>query len=73
MKLKTQLGKQLSNLVGKNVNIKETVIGKVTEYDMESGLATIEIDDDLCTNIGWNPIVGQNIGISSRVKLDNET
>jgi hypothetical protein len=40
---------------------------------MESGLATIEIDDDLCTNIGWNPIVGQNIGISSRVKLDNET
>jgi hypothetical protein len=71
MKLKAQLGKQLSNLVGKNVNIKETVIGKVTEYDMKSGLATIEIDD-LCTNIGWDPIAGHDIGISSRAKLDNE-
>ena len=70
MKMKAQLGKQLPNLVGKNVNIKEHVIGKIIEYDIESGLATIEIDDDLCSNIDWDPFAGHDIGISSRAKLD---
>jgi hypothetical protein len=70
MKMKAQLGKQLPNLVGKNVNIKEHVIGKIIEYDIESGLATIEIDDDLCSNIGWDSFAGHDIGISSRAKLD---
>ena len=66
MKMKVQLEKQLPNLVGKNVNIKETLVGKVTEYYMETGLATVEIDDDSYSKIGWNPIAGHNIGISSR-------
>jgi hypothetical protein len=48
--------------------MKETIVGKVTEYDMETGLATFEIDDDLCTNIEWNPFAGHDIGISSRIK-----
>ena len=68
MKMKVQLEKRLPNLVGKNVNVKEKVVGKVTEYDMETGLATVEIDDNSYSKIGWNPIAGHNIGISSRTK-----
>jgi len=45
MKMTVQLEKNLLNLVGKNVNVKETVVGKVIEYDNETGLATVEIDD----------------------------
>jgi hypothetical protein len=70
MKMTVQLEKQLVNIVGKNVNVKETVVGKVTEYDMETGLATVEIDDDSYSKIGWNPISGHNIGISSRDKSE---
>ena len=63
-----QLEKQLPNLVGKNVNVKETVVGKVTEYDIETGLATVEIDDDsYLKSIG---IAGHHIGISSRSKSE---
>jgi hypothetical protein len=69
MILKAQLEKQLPNLVGKDVNIKENVVGKVTEYDTKTGMATVVIDDELYSKIGWNPIVGHNIGISSRSKL----
>lgn len=65
-----QLEKQLPNIVGKNVNVKETIVGKVTEYDMETSLATVEIDDDSYSKIGWNPIAGHNIGISSRAKSE---
>ena len=65
-----QLKKQLPNVVGKNVNVKETIVGKVTEYDMETSLATVEIDDDSYSKIGWNPIAGHNIGISSRAKSE---
>jgi len=68
MKMTAQLEKHLPNIVDKNVNMKETIVGKVTEYDMETGLATFEIDDDLCTNIEWNPFAGHDIGISSRIK-----
>ena len=72
MKMTVQLEKQLPNLVGKNVNVIETVVGKVTEYDIETGLATVEIDDVSYSKIGWSPIAGHNIGISSRVKsVDN--
>lgn len=71
MKMKVQLEKQLSNLVGKNVNVKENVVGKVTEYDIETGLTTVEIDDDSYFKIGWNPIAGHNIGISSRTKSED--
>jgi hypothetical protein len=66
MKMKVQLEKQLPDLVGKNVNIKETVVGKVTEYDIETGMATVEIDDNSYSKIVWNPIAGHNIEISSR-------
>lgn len=66
-----QLEKNLLNLVGKNVNVKETVVGKVIEYDNETGLATVEIDDGSYSKIGWNPIAGHNIGISSRVKSED--
>lgn len=69
MKMKIQLEKQLPNLVGKTVSVKETVVGKVTEYDIETGLSTIEIEDDLYSKIGWNPIAGHHISISSRGKL----
>ena len=69
MKMTVKLEKNLPNLVGKNVNVKETVVGKVTEYDIETGLATVEIDDDSYSKIGWNPIAGHNIGINSRGKL----
>ena len=68
MKMKVQLEKQLPNLVGKDVNIKETVVGKITEYDVETGMATVEIDDNSYSKIGWNPIAGHNIGIGSRTK-----
>lgn len=71
MKMTVQLEKQLPNLVGKNVNVKETVVGKVTEYDIETGLATVEIDGDSYSKIGWNPIAGNNIGISSRAKSED--
>lgn len=70
MKMKIQLEKQLVNVVGKNVNVKETIVGKVTEYDKETGLTTVEIDDDSYYKIGWNPISGNNIGISSRATRD---
>ena len=70
MKMTVQLEKQLPNIIGKNVNVKETVVGKVTEYDIETGLATVEIDDDSYSKIGWNPIAGHNIGISSRAKSE---
>lgn len=70
MKMKIQLEKQLVNVVGKNVNVKETIVGKVTEYDKETGLTTVEIDDDSYYKIGWNPIAGNNIGISSRATRD---
>jgi hypothetical protein len=66
MKMTIQLEKQLPNLIGTNVNVKETVVGKVTEYDNETGLATVEVDDDSYSKIGWSPIAGHNIGISSR-------
>lgn len=68
--MKIQLEKQLVNVVGKNVNVKETIVGKVTEYDKETGLTTVEIDDDSYYKIGWNPIAGNNIGISSRATRD---
>lgn len=71
MKMTVQLEKQLPNLVGKNVNVKETVVGKVMEYDIETGLATVEIDDVSYSKIGWIPIAGHNIGISSRVKSED--
>ena len=71
MKMTVQLEKQLPNLVGKNVNVKEAVVGKVTEYDIETGLATVEIDDDSYSKIGWNPIAGHHIGISSRGKSED--
>jgi hypothetical protein len=71
MKMKVQLEKRLPNLVGKNVNVKETVVGKVTEYDIETGIATVEIDDNSYSKIGWNPIAGHNIGIISRAKSEN--
>ncbi len=70
MKMTVQLEKQLPNVIGKNVNAKETVVGKVTEYDMETGLVTVEVDDDSYSKIGWNPIAGHNIGISSRAKSE---
>ena len=70
MKMTVQLEKQLPNLVGKNVNVKETIVGKVTEYDIETGLATVEIDDDSYSKIGWDPIAGHHIGISSRSKSE---
>lgn len=54
MKMTVQLEKQLPKLVGKNVNVKEMVVGKVTDYDKETGLATVEIDDDSYSKIGWN-------------------
>ena len=71
MKMTVKLEKNLPNLVGKNVNVKETVVGKVTEYDIETGLATVEIDDDSYSKIGWNPIAGHHIGISSRGKSED--
>lgn len=71
MKMKVQLEKHLPNLVGKNVNVKKTVVGKVTEYDIKTGLATVEIDDDLYSKIGWNPISGHHIGIISRGKSED--
>ena len=71
MKITVQLEKKLPNLVGKNVNVKETIVGKVTEYDMETGLATVEIDDDSYSKIELNPIAGHNIGISSRAKSED--
>lgn len=70
MKMTVQLEKHLPNLVGKNVNVKEKVVGKVTEYDTETGLASVEIDDDSYSKIGWNPIAG-HIGISSRGKSED--
>jgi len=66
MKMTIQLEKQLPILIGTNVNVKETVVGKVTEYDNETGLATVDVDDDSYSKIGWSPIAGHNIGISSR-------
>ena len=71
MKMTVQLEKQLPNLVGKNVNVKEKVVGKVTEYDTETGLAYVEIDDDSYSKIDWNPIAGHHIGISSRGKSED--
>lgn len=71
MKIKVQLEKQLPDLVGKNVNVKETVIGKIIEYNIETGMATVQIDDDSYSKIGWNPIAGHNIGISSRAKSED--
>jgi len=71
MKMKVQLEKQIPNLIGKNVNVKETVVGKVTEYDNETGLATIEVDYDSYSKIGWSPISGNCIGISSRNESEN--
>ena len=70
MKMKVQLEKHLPNVVGKNVNVNETVVGKVTEYDIETGLATVDIDDDSYSRIGWNLIAGHDIGISSKVKSE---
>lgn len=71
MKMTVKLEKNLPNLVGKNVNVKETVVGKVTEYDIETGLATVEMDDDSYSKIGWNPTAGHHIGISSRDKSED--
>ena len=71
MKMKVQLEKQLPDVVCKNENVKETVVGKVTEYDIETGMATVEIDDNSYSKIGWNPIAGHNIGISSRAKSED--
>lgn len=72
MKMTVKLEKNLPNLVGKNVNVKETVVGKVTEYDIETGLATVEIDDDSYSKIGWNPIEEHHIGISSRGQIGGQ-
>lgn len=68
MKMTVQLENQLPNLIGKNVIVKEMIVGKVTEYDIETGLVTVEIDDDSCSKIGFSPIAGHIIGISSRSK-----
>ncbi len=66
--MKVQLEKHLLDLIGKKVNVKETIIGKIIEYDIETGMTTIEIDDNSYSKINWNPIAGNNIGISSRTK-----
>lgn len=66
MKIQVQLEKQLTNVIDTNVNVKKNIVGKVIKYDKETGLSTIEMDEKSLSEIGWNPIAGQNIGISSR-------
>ena len=72
MKMTVQLKKHLPNVVGINVSVKEIVVGKIIEYNIDTGMTTIEIDDDAYSKIGWNPIVGNNIGIISRDKSEDE-
>lgn len=50
------------NIIGKDVKTGEKIVGKVTEYDIETGLCAVEITSkiDLVT------LIGDHIGISNR-------
>ena len=73
MKIKVRLEKQLPlEIIGTNVNIKDTIIGVVTKYDKETGMATFNINDgDLYSKIGLDLFSGHNIEISSK-KVNSE-
>lgn len=56
------LERKLSNVIGTEVNYTNKKIGKVIEYDAETGEAKLYIEDSLSDLINKN----QTIGISSR-------
>lgn len=62
MIITTQLEKNLSEVINKPVNLKDTIIGKIIEYDKETGIAKINIEEIFSSDI----MEDYNIGISSR-------
>lgn len=62
--IKAQLNKQLPDLIGKNVTLKENTIGKVIKYDKETGLSTIEVDDFSYVQYDLNQIKEHGIHIT---------
>lgn len=56
MKTTTQFEKHLSNVIGHNVTYNKEIIGKVIDYEPETGSTTIEINDDTFAEIIGNQI-----------------
>ena len=68
MKITTQLERGLDNVVGIPVypgNDPKNIYGIIIEYNPETGIAVMELDEEKLKNSKWNPIVGENIGLSS--------
>jgi hypothetical protein len=65
MRVTAQLGKGLKDVVGRPIFMGQDTtneFGKVTEYDSETGEATMEMNEEKLKSIEWAPIAG----ISSR-------
>lgn len=62
------LGKNLSNVIGVEVKLDDDVVGKVIEYNEETGNATIKINEEHSSPV-WKKIAGDYVGlVSSRKK-----
>lgn len=69
MIIKITLEKNLEEVVGKPItkgSDQSESFGKITDYNPETGEATLDMDDEKIKNSKWNPIAGENIGLSSR-------
>lgn len=63
MRIEFNLEKGLQNVIGLPIKVKDNTLGKVIEYDPETGLTIADVEFN---SIQYDPIVGSNIGISSR-------
>lgn len=74
MKCNVQLEKgfNIKEIINKPVSAKygfsevRRVIGKIVGYDEITGVAEMEIDYEILSNLEWKPIVGQDVGILSK-------
>lgn len=62
MKAQVNLGHELSDVLGKEVRYNDSVMGTVTSYDQETGMATIDIKNDYYAIL----TASQQVGVSSR-------
>ncbi len=64
MKMQVQIDIGFKNdIIGTDVKMGDKVVGKVIEYDKETGKAVIKITE---TETEWKLIAGETIGLTSR-------
>jgi hypothetical protein len=64
MKMTVQLSKGFTNnMSGLEVKVDDKVVGEIIDYNSETGMATINLDEEKCNVIKFNPLAGKNIGL----------